>query len=275
MREKVTYLLNLLLPYFVLYLIGGLLSLPIVLFKTSETFDVLYKDFVYVLLFFISIFIFKNKFYFIYQRLLTQLRRSLFKNLCYACLLFLLCITIGVCFTFFLDGAELIDYGANYINGTTIISNFFIVGIFSNLLISFLEELLFRGFLINYIRTFVKSIYIPILVSALIFSFGHTYSDNIAFFIALVGGIVLAYGYLTTNSISFCVGIHFAYNLYNYTFTSALLDNNKYIPRPFIIRYSKFYTTNIDTIDISILLAFGIMLFFLYYLHSKLSRRLT
>ncbi|QEC74291.1 CPBP family intramembrane metalloprotease [Arachidicoccus ginsenosidivorans] len=96
------------------------------------------------------------------------------------------------------------------------------------------------------------------------FSAGHIYSDPIHYIIAFLGGVTLGFAYYKTQSLYYCMGIHFMYNLYNYLFTSAINEKPNTLIRPFIIKYEASILS-VDKIDLFICMTFIGLFLYLWY----------
>ncbi len=182
----------------------------------------------------------------------------------------LVIILIGVYVSNKTGGILYLGKGVSIFDYSYILIDFVLVGLISNLIVSYTEEILFRFFLIEYIDLHIKNKYLPVIISSLIFAIGHVqYSNIINTFIAFVGALVMGNLYRLTRSIYPGLGIHFGYNLYNYCFTSA--SNNKvgFAYRPFIWSYPEDITFTIDTF---ILLSFILMFVIVMAYAKKISR---
>lgn len=271
MKLKFQNILYVFLPFVLIYLVGGLLSIPSLLFKPgNDSVQKLIISVVAIPLIFISLYIFKIKFHNLYLRILVQIKRKkIFIPFFYSFMFGTIFLLLAVGLTYAFNGIKFMDFGSTIIRKEQILESAILVALISNLLICVLEELLFRGFLLNYLNQFFKSHW-SILISALFFSVGHVnYSSIISFIIAFVGGIVIGFLYQKSKSLYAAIGLHFAYNLYNYTFTSALTSENELIARPFVFSYNQFYNFSFDTIDIFVVFAFLSMFLFLYYLFVR------
>ncbi|MCH5463237.1 CPBP family intramembrane metalloprotease [Lactobacillus sp. LC28-10] len=84
---------------------------------------------------------------------------------------------------------------------------------FSGVFLSpFAEELLFRGYLMN---AFFKpdSFWLPIIVSAALFSLAHASTTIVSFLIYMALGLFLAYTYRRTKNLGVSIGLHMLNNL--------------------------------------------------------------
>ncbi len=89
--------------------------------------------------------------------------------------------------------------------------------------ISIFEEILFRRILVQKIKN-VLGVKNAIWMSALIFAIVHVYTDS-GLLLVFFSGLVLAYIYLRTNNIYFCIMAHLIYNLTVYFLTPAFAKN--------------------------------------------------
>jgi membrane protease YdiL (CAAX protease family) len=80
---------------------------------------------------------------------------------------------------------------------------------------AFCEELIFRGYLIPRLQLFFKDKWLPIIISALLFSFGHLgYQTMFYIFYTLAGGIVFGYYYQKYRNIKALIVCHFLLDYY-------------------------------------------------------------
>jgi membrane protease YdiL (CAAX protease family) len=80
---------------------------------------------------------------------------------------------------------------------------------------AFCEELIFRGYLIPRLQLFFKDIRYPIIISALLFSFGHLgYQTMFYVLYTLVGGIIFGYHYQKYHNIKVLIICHFLLDYY-------------------------------------------------------------
>ncbi|WP_340586630.1 type II CAAX endopeptidase family protein [Erythrobacter alti] len=97
----------------------------------------------------------------------------------------------------------------NFADGVQII---FWFGIYAG----FFEELVTRGIILRWLEEFAGS-WIALVLSALIFGFGHAANDNATVFsslaIAIEAGILLGAAYMLTRSLWLAIGIHAGWNV--------------------------------------------------------------
>lgn len=81
---------------------------------------------------------------------------------------------------------------------------------------SVFEELLLRGIVFRWLEEFAGS-WIALVLSSLIFGFGHAGNDNATFFsslaIAIEAGILLGAAYMLTRSLWLAIGLHAGWNV--------------------------------------------------------------
>jgi membrane protease YdiL (CAAX protease family) len=78
------------------------------------------------------------------------------------------------------------------------------------------EELFYRGYLFNYLKQFFANyhILIPLVLSTIIFGFGHFFSGGIAYCsLSIVAGLFYGSVYLLTGNIFYAVLIHSLTNI--------------------------------------------------------------
>lgn len=265
MKFKFKHVLPLLLPYFVLYIIGGLLSIPVnFLPYPSHTIHDFLKNLPFLILPIIILIIIRKHFFPIYLKLKWQSKQqgmSCFMKGAFI-MMVMLAITLGLCY--YANGFQIIALEQRFIGLNPIILHLILIGIISNLFVCITEELLFRGFIITYLNQFSISYWKVIFIAAFIFSAGHIYSDPIHYIIAFLGGVTLGFAYYKTQSLYYCMGIHFMYNLYNYLFTSAINEKPNTLIRPFIIKYEASILS-VDKIDLFICMTFIGLFLYLWY----------
>ena len=91
----------------------------------------------------------------------------------------------------------------------TFIENVFLF-LLSALIPAVMEEILFRGIILRSMRVFRTSL--AILMSAVVFALMHFSAEY--FPIAFVSGLILSMAYVSTNSLSSVIGIHFLCNAF-------------------------------------------------------------
>jgi len=93
----------------------------------------------------------------------------------------------------------------------------------------FCEEILFRGFLINYLYTFFEggtyALWIAILLPAILFSFGHIYQGAWAVAKISIGAIFLSGIYLWSGSLYIVILLHIAVDIASAIFAKTLLHS--------------------------------------------------
>ncbi|AHH10775.1 CPBP family intramembrane metalloprotease [Borrelia coriaceae] len=82
-----------------------------------------------------------------------------------------------------------------------------------------IEELFYRAFIITKLKQVGIASLITVLISSLIFAYGHFYYGFVGFFVALIFGVILSYIYLIHKNIYYSIFVHSFYNI----FVSVLL----------------------------------------------------
>ena len=270
MKFKFKNLLPLLLPYLVLYIIGGLLSIPFnfLQYPSWAIHDFL-KNLPFLILPIIIFLLLRKHFFAIYLKLKCQVKQQGTSCFLKGSFIMGLMLTIALGLCYYAKGFQIVALEQRFIGLNPIILNLILIGIISNLFVCITEELLFRGFLITYLNQFSISYLKVIFIAAFIFSAGHIYLDPIHYIIAFLGGVTLGFAYYKTQSLYYCMGIHFIYNLFNYLFTSAANEKHNNLIRPFIIKYEPSILS-VDKIDIFICMTFiGLFLYLWYKLGHK------
>lgn len=150
-----------------------------------------------------------------------------------------LLLTLLALYTFFFIGGlfnthTLIHWGTEYFNSHRLTKHVLIVVLLTFPLGIIGEEILFRGYLLNYFNSFLRNRILAILVSAVIFALGHLhYTDISNFLLAIAGGIVTGYGYLKFQSFFVPIAIHYSYNLFNFTIAS---NSGHELQLPYIVK---------------------------------------
>lgn len=91
------------------------------------------------------------------------------------------------------------------------------------------EEIIYRGFVIQYLSSLpmdIQPIYI-IIISALIFGFGHIYQGWKGFLLTGFIGFIFARTYLATGSLLFPILLHIVIDMRSFLFTKKLPEENK------------------------------------------------
>ncbi len=120
---------------------------------------------------------------------------------------------------FIVDLFDYADFSAEVLWGRELSSNYQLVLMLITLVVvpAFVEELLFRGVILNNLLPYGKTT--AILVSALLFGLMHQNIEQL--FYATVAGVVIGWIYLKTESIWVCVLLHF-FNNFQSVLGSAL-----------------------------------------------------
>lgn len=174
-------------------------------------------------------------------------------------------------FSELLNYSTFIHLGIVEYSSVTIIKQALLVGILGNIFVAIGEEIIFRGFLLNYFHSISKSKIFALLFTSILFSL-HPYHDFLNYVIAFITGLILGYSYLKFKTLSIPVAIHFAYNIFNFTIASK----PSYGPQlPYII---KFDFTLIKSgfgawVDLFIIIGLLLIFLILWYLPSNSIRR--
>ena len=206
-----------------------------------------------------------TKIYF-YRKINIHTDIKSFANSFFICISLLL---LSFILSSFFQSYTIHDIPINGNHRVEIFKSLIITGIVGFMLISISEEIIFRGLLLSYTQKLFNNIYISIIVSSFFFSVGHTsYHNIITYLIAFLGGLAMSISYLTYNNLSYPIGIHFSYDLFNFIFTNN--DPKKSVYRPLSITYNKFH--GIYIIDIFIILFFVTYNIFLLSIYFKIKR---
>lgn len=119
-----------------------------------------------------------------------------------------------------LDQYEFVHSGTEEYPVIIILNQLILVGILGNILVAIGEEIIFRGFLLNYIANISSSKLFALLFTSFVFSL-HPYQDFLNYAIAFAAGFIMGYAYLKFKTLYIPIGIHFAYNFFNFTIASA------------------------------------------------------
>jgi membrane protease YdiL (CAAX protease family) len=112
-----------------------------------------------------------------------------------------------------LVGLGLVAQSQLKLNNVTFLSQLLLVTI--ALSTAIFEEIVFRYYLIKYLKRITKHIFSPILISSVIFAFLHLGNSNVgsfAIFSHFIGGIIYASAYILSNRLSLAIGLHFGWN---------------------------------------------------------------
>lgn len=100
-----------------------------------------------------------------------------------------------------------------------ILKQYILVWLIGNLFVVIGEEIIFRGFLLNYIIGISRSQIFGLFFTSFVFSL-HYYPDFLNNVIAFLAGLSTAYAYLKFRTLYIPMGIHFAYNVFNASIAS-------------------------------------------------------
>jgi len=139
--------------------------------------------------------------------------------------------------------------------------------IINNIFVAVGEEIVFRGFILTFLITYLKNWKLSIIISAIVFSLGHIhYNALLPFITALFGGLVLGYCFYKSNSLFFPVGIHFGWNFANSIF--ALNDAELAGYEWFVKRLNFGYFFNLGK-TVELFELFSILIIFLILVSFK------
>lgn len=204
------------------------------------------------------IFIFwaKEKYYELYAEILSGIKLTKQQVFIFAKITVLsLTLLYG---TFLISGLfqqyEFIHFGTEEFPFLTILKQFLLVGFIGNLIAVIGEEIMFRGFFMSYIIKMSKNKLFGLIFSSFVFCL-HPYLDFLNFVIAFCAGIVIGYAYLKFKTLYIPIGIHFAYNLFNFTIAS---EPGRGPQLPYIIKfeYSMIFERLGAWVDLFIILGF-------------------
>lgn len=174
--------------------------------------------------------------------------------------LFFLYTTFAIAGVF--DLYRFIHFGTNEFDINQIVKHTMFFGMATFVLGPIGEEILFRGYLLNYLNTFVKKRINAILITSALFTIGHLhYQDYLNFIIVFSSGIVMGYGYLKFKSISVPIAVHSSYNIFNFTIAS---DPGRGPQMPYLVKFD--YATIADKIGawVDLFIILGILFTFIY-----------
>jgi len=152
--------------------------------------------------------------------------------------------------------------GNTIYSNSTIIEFYISVWLCGNVLVAIGEEIIFRGFLINYITGISKSRLYSLLFVSLVFS-THHYPDFLNYAIAFLAGLATGYAYLKYKSLYPSIGIHLAYNIFNATIASES-TNGPQLPYLIKFKYLRIAEGIGDYAELFIILGMLMILTFLY-----------
>jgi len=133
------------------------------------------------------------------------------------------------------DFYTFVHFGTNVFEINQIVKHTMFFGMATFVLGPIGEEILFRGYLLNYLNIFVNKRFNAILISSALFAIGHLhYQDYLNFVIAFSSGIVMGYGYLKFNSILIPIAVHSSYNIFNFTIAS---DPGRGPQVPYLVKF--------------------------------------
>lgn len=186
------------------YSIGVIAALPFIAIPESFYPNVLSSILIKESLFLIAgfIIIVFSKCFFIYSNINFRLSKTI---IYYLSTLFVILI-----FCYILYLLNVIDVNLIKITSLYSFGKFLIYCTIPTFFIGFGEEVIFRWFLLNRLKTFLNTT-TAIIVSSLIFCLGHNWNlPNMLF--AFTGGCLFALIYIRTDSVFYCISIHSAWN---------------------------------------------------------------
>jgi len=174
--------------------------------------------------------------------------------------LFILYLSFSI--SILLGYSNFVYFGYNKFPVYKIFYKFFLVGLLSNLFVATGEEIIFRGFLLNYIIGISRNKLFGLLFTSFIFSLHH-YPDLLNNVIAFLGGLAMGYAYLKFETLYIPIGIHFAYNIFNASIASETL-NGPQLPYLVKINYPMILNGFGAWVDLFIIASFLILLTILW-----------
>ncbi|MFH5882940.1 CPBP family intramembrane glutamic endopeptidase [Halalkalibaculum sp. DA3122] len=129
--------------------------------------------------------------------------------------------------------ANFISYGFYNFEIYNIAKIYILVGLLGNLFVAIGEEIVFRGFLFNYIKGISRSEYFSLLFTSLVFSF-HIYPDFLNNIIVFLGGLAMGYSYIKFKNLYIAIGIHFAYGFFNLSIASEFSGGQEF---PYLMKF--------------------------------------
>ncbi len=146
--------------------------------------------------------IFISKYYSFYSNINIKFSNTIFYYFIAILVIFTFCYFLKL-----IDAAQFITFK---VTSLTSFGKFLIYCTIPTFFIGFGEELIFRWFLINRLKTFLKT-YTAIVISSLIFCLGHNWNlPNLLF--AFTMGCLFGIIYVRTDSIFYCISLHSAWN---------------------------------------------------------------
>lgn len=112
-----------------------------------------------------------------------------------------------------LVGLGLVAQSQLKLNDVTLLSQLLLITI--ALSTAIFEEIVFRYYLIKYLKRITRFVLAHILISSVIFAFLHLGNSNVssfAIFSHFIGGIIYASAYIFSKRLSLAIGLHFGWN---------------------------------------------------------------
>lgn len=138
----------------------------------------------------------------------------------------------------------------------------------SNLFVSIGEEVVYRGFLFNYLTKYLSGYKPALVISSLIFSLLHLHYQGILPFVcAFIVGLVIGYSYYRSRSLYIPIAIHFSWNFVLSVFTVEEVNSPlKGIAYAININQAGRIGTMVDVFEV---IAISIILFILYRKYGR------
>jgi len=120
---------------------------------------------------------------------------------------------------FIIGGGTLILYSLGYLEFSSFHLNLqtFLLTFILFILVSFQEEILFRGYILNNLLTTRMNKYIALLLSAILFALFHAFNANLSLvgmINLLLAGIILGSTYIFTQNLWFPISLHLFWNFF-------------------------------------------------------------
>ncbi len=254
-------------------LIGGIIAIPAFVFTKSQTSPVFqFFDRFSLFLAGIAIIIFmKRKYKYIYPFFIETIlpRKNKIKWFYIAIVISLFSFSIITLISAISGAFYFESMGTKLYSVNSIINQIIWVWLFGNLFAVIGEEILFRGFLLNYVYSKTDNSMLSIIITSFIFAVGHLmYIDFLNYVIAFVGSIAMCYGYLKYKSIYLAIGIHYSYNIFNDLLASSP-GRGPLIPYLFKLKFPVIENGLGGWIDLLIITSFALIIFILYKINPN------
>jgi len=162
-------------------------------------------------------------------------------------------------------------FGNTIYSSHSIIEYYLLVWLLGNLCVAIGEEIIFRGFLINYITVISRSWIISLLIVSLVFS-THYYPDLLNNLIAFIAGLATGYAYLKFESLYPSIGIHLAFNIFNATIASEASHGPQL---PYLMKFDyPMITSGFGAyVDLFIIIGMAMILVILYLSEKRIFKK--